>query len=265
MMKSIYYTMLVAMLLGLVISVPDLHAARRKPVVLFDQGHGQAFVIGNSGDLQLSALAGLFREGGFEVEAGAKAITPQLLSRIDCLVISGPFKPFTAEETGAIRNFIKQGGYVSIMIHITPPVLGLLKEFGIFTTNGPINEVRDIIGADAKNFRVSDLRPHPLTKGLRRFSAYGVWGLNPESGSSRIIAKTSPRSWVDLNGDGKFDRGDAAQQFGVIVAGNLGRGGFAVFGDDAIFQNRFLKEDNLLLGKNLVSWMLRGPSRHISL
>ena len=112
-----------------------------------------------------------------------------------------------------------------------------------------------------KTLESPDLGPHPLTKGLRRFSAYGVWGLQPESGTGKVIAKTSPRSWVDLNRDGKFGRGDAAQEFGVVIAGKLGRGEFAVFGDDAIFQNRFLKDDNLLLGKNLVSWMRRGLSK----
>ncbi len=264
-MKSVYYIALITLLLGLGLSVPDLHAAQRKPVVLFDQGHGQAFVIEKSGDLQLSGLAELFSKAGFEVKAGTQAITPELLSGIDCLVISGPFRPFTTEEAGAIRNFIKQGGYVSVMIHITPPVLELLKELGIFTTNGPINEVKNVIGGEGKDFTVSRLAPHPLTKGLRRFSAYGVWGLNPESDSAKIIAKTSPRSWVDLNRDGKFSSGDAAQEFGVIVAGNLGMGEFAVFGDDAIFQNRFLKKDNLLLGKNLVQWMLQGHLKRISI
>lgn len=264
-MKSLYYMVLIVLLLGLGLAVPDLHAAETKPVVLFDQGHGQAFVIEESGDLQLSGLAGLFREAGFEVKAGRQAINAELLSGVDCLIISGPFRPFTIEEAGTIMNFIEHGGYVSVMIHIAPTVMNLLKEFRVMASNGPINEVENVIGGEGKDFKVSRLEPHPLTKGLSRFSAYGVWGLKPETGGAKIIAKTSPKAWVDLNRDGKFSTGDAAGEFGVIIAGSLGKGEFAIFGDDAIFQNRFLKDDNLLLGKNLVNWMLKKLAGRISI
>jgi hypothetical protein len=36
-----------------------------KPVVLFDQGHGQKFLIEDAGQLQLVGLAGIFRSQGF--------------------------------------------------------------------------------------------------------------------------------------------------------------------------------------------------------
>jgi hypothetical protein len=42
---------------------------------------------------------------------------------------------------------------------------------------------------------------------------------------------------------------------GVIVAGELGAGRFVVFGDDAIFQNKFLDEQNRRLAKNLARWL----------
>jgi len=41
----------------------------------------------------------------------------------------------------------------------------------------------------------------------------------------------------------------------VAVAGRSGKGRFVVFGDDAIFQNKFLTGDNLVLGRNLASWL----------
>ncbi|MFZ2197683.1 MAG: DUF4350 domain-containing protein [Thermodesulfovibrionales bacterium] len=262
-MKSVLYIILIALFLAPVPALPD--AAETRPVVLFDQGHGQAFVIEERGEMQLSGLAGLFREAGFEVKAGRQAITPELLSGVDCLIISGPFRPFNNEEAGTIRNFIKRGGYVSVMIHITPPVISLLNEFGVVSTNGPVNEVENIIGEERKNFTVNRLDPHPLTKGLSRFSVNGTWGLQPKSGTGKVIARTSSKSWIDLNRDDKLSPGDAAQEFGVVIAGSLGRGEFAVFGDDAIFQNRFLKDENLLLGKNLVKWMLEKSSRPLSI
>lgn len=44
----------------------------------------------------------------------------------------------------------------------------------------------------------------------------------------------------------------------MVVAGSYGKGRFAVFGDDAIFQNRFLDADNRKLAANLARWLKGG-------
>ena len=72
--------------------------------------------------------------------------------------------------------------------------------------------------------------------------------------SSRIVASTSSKGWVDLNGDKKLSKGDVVQAFGVVAVGESGAGRFVVFGDDAIFQNRFLDESNRQLAINLARW-----------
>ena len=254
-MKSVYWITLIIFSLAVGIPVPGLSADAGRPLVLFDQGHGQAFVIEETGDLQLSGLAGLFRDAGFEVKASKQTITPQLLSGVDCLVISGPFVPFTAEEAENIKQFVEQGGFVTVMIHITPTVMNLLGKLDIASTNGALNEIDNVLGGAGKDFAVTRLEQHPITNGLSRFSVYGAWGLKPKHDNAKIIAKTGPKSWVDLNRDGKFDPGDGSGEFGIIVAGSLGKGGYAIFGDDALFQNRFLKDDNVLLAKNLANWM----------
>lgn len=265
MMKSAYFILVAALLLGLGIHLPAFPADLVKPVVLFDQGHGQAFVIEKRGDLHLSGLAGLFREAGFTVKTGRQAITPQVLSGVDGLVLSGPFVLYTAAEIETVRKFVERGGRLSIMIHITPAVNNLLKAFGVDSTTGPVNEVVNVLGGGGKDFSVTRLGPHPITKGLTRFSAYGVWGLRPERSSAKIIAASSPKSWVDLNKDGRLNPRDAVQEFGIIVAGTLGKGEFAIFGDDAIFQNRFLRDGNLQLGKNLAGWMREMVSGNLSI
>ncbi|MBW1897757.1 MAG: hypothetical protein JRI61_01710, partial [Deltaproteobacteria bacterium] len=43
--------------------------------------------------------------------------------------------------------------------------------------------------------------------------------------------------------------------------GKWGAGHFVVFGDDAIFQNKFLIEENALIGKNLARW-LKGEKKN---
>lgn len=73
--------------------------------------------------------------------------------------------------------------------------------------------------------------------------------------SAKIVASTSPKGWVDFNGDKKLSNGDIMQSFGVVVVGEIGAGRFVVFGDDAIFQNKFLDASNRQLAKNLARWL----------
>jgi hypothetical protein len=68
----------------------------------------------------------------------------------------------------------------------------------------------------------------------------------------RIIAS---KAWVDYNGGKKLSRGDIVQLFGVVAAGRLGAGRFVAFGDDAVFQNRFLDDSNRRLATNLARWL----------
>jgi hypothetical protein len=75
-----------------------------------------------------------------------------------------------------------------------------------------------------------------------------------EKENVKEIAHTSPESWVDLNQNGELNDRDAKQAFAIILAGSFGEGKFVIFGDDAIFQNRFLQGGNKILGQNLAHW-----------
>ena len=130
---------------------------------------------------------------------------------------------------------------------------------GPMISNGVICESENIIENTCANFRVTRLKPHGLTKGVKEFSIFGGWALLSTGENASVIAETSPRAWIDLNGDGKLGPGDAVQSFGVLVTGQLGRGRFVVSGDDAVFQNQFLKEGNLRLATNLAAWLAELP------
>jgi hypothetical protein len=142
------------------------------------------------------------------------------------------------------------------MIHISPILIPLLEKLEVEPINGVVNESENIIGGNQKDFFVNRLEKHPLTHGIRQFSTFGAWGLTTKKGNAQIIAKTGPKAWIDSDRDGKISKADKIGEIGIIVAGAKGSGQFVIFGDDAIFQNRFLKDENLLLGKNLINWML---------
>ncbi len=228
---------------------------KNAPAVLFDQSHGQHFLIQKEGPLDLSALAALFGKQGFGVRSSTEPLKPALLENIAALVISGPFSPITEPEIKTVTAFLENGGRLCVMLHIASPPAALLKELGVAVSNGPIREQENLIGGSPLNFEVHNIKQHPLTSGLNAFNVYGGWALINTKDNAEVLASTSPQAWIDLNLDNQLSPGDAMQSFGVIVSGRRGKGAFVVFGDDAIFQNQFLEEKNEILADNLVRWL----------
>lgn len=225
------------------------------PKVLFDEGHAQQFLTGKSGALDLSELAALYQEQGAVVTSSVEELSKASLSAVDVLVISGPFRPLSGAEVEAVVEFIHNGGGLAVLLHIPSPVRDLLQRLEVDYTNGTLHENRDVIDDNPQNFKVTSLAEHPLTAGLESFSLFGAWALRGTAPHSVILAETHEKSWVDLDRDRKFSSNDAAQSFGVIVAGELGRGRYVVIGDDALFQNRFFDKENRQLAVNLVDWL----------
>lgn len=224
------------------------------PVVLFDQSHGQQFLVEANRPLDLSGLAGLFAEQGAIIRTSTAPISDQVLKGVDVLIISGAFAPITPPEVLAIMKFVYHGGRLAVMAHIADPLMGLLPQMGIAMSSLAVAEQENIVGASNRDFMVKDLTPHPLTLGLTDFTIYGGWALLEKKKEITVIARTSHKAWVDLNQNGMLNPGDAVQAFAMVLAGRTGSGSYVVFGDDAIFQNRFLKDGNLTLARNLAAW-----------
>lgn len=222
--------------------------------VLFDEGHNQRFVIEKKGDLQLSGLADLIRGKGLTVASTDKQLSDESLKDISALVISGPFQALKPEEIESVVRFVERGGRVAAMLHIGAPLAGLLARLDVDHSNAVLHERKNVIDSDI-NFRVTGLSNSPLFAGLEQFSVYGCWALDPGKAGTPI-AYTSSTAWVNLDGDKKFSKGDVSGIFNVAVAGGLGAGSFVIFADDAIFQNRYLDEDNKRLAENLADWLM---------
>lgn len=249
------------LLLAFFMTVNPLSAAAQQ-TVLFDEGHGQKFLIEQNGALGLSGLSALFQNEGLRVKTNKGKITDKILAEADALVISGAFLPVTPPEITAILRFVEQGGRLCIMLHIGYPAAELLHRFNVSISNGVVHEQKNRIQENELDFYVTELKPHELMKGVERFSIFGAWALLNTKENAQIVAQSSAKAWVDLNRNNKIDEKDAIQSFGLVIVGKWGSGHFVVFGDDAIFQNRSLAEENALLGKNLAKW-LKGAKRKI--
>lgn len=246
-------------LLGLFLSLPPLADAAPRPVVLFDQGHGQRFLVEETGELHLSALAEVFRAEGFEVRSAAARLDRASLEGVRALVTSGLFVPYDGPELAEIAGFMERGGGLAAMLHIAPTYAGLLERLGVIASSGVLNETEDLRGGNPLDFRVTSFLPHPLTAGLKSFSVYGGWAVMHRAQNASTLAFTGRGAWLDANRSRTRDPDEPLHAYGVLVAGTLGRGRFAVFGDDAIFQNRFLDPDNRALAANLARWLRAAP------
>lgn len=224
------------------------------PRVVFDQGHNQQFLIGEKGDLQLSNLADIIRGKGAAVTGTADPLNDETLIGVTALVVSGPFQSLKPEEIDAVTRFVERGGRLAAMLHIGPPLAGLLDRLDIDHSNSVLHERNNIIDKDI-NFRVKGLGSHVIFTDLSQFSVYGGWALKAGK-EGTPVAHTSAGAWVDLDGNKALSEGDAVGGFDVVVAGSLGSGSYLVFGDDAIFQNRFLDGNNSKLAANLAGWLL---------
>jgi hypothetical protein len=253
-MKKKYFIVFLCISLFL-LSLAVAQAEAKKRTVIFDEGHGQKFVIEKEGDLQLSRLSGLLKGKGFDIKANAGSINNAALKTADVLIISGAFRPLSAEEINSILRFVERGGKLCVMLHIPQPLTGLMSRLKVYASNGVIQEQENTINNEPRNFYITNMGKHKITRGLKKIGVYGAWALMTESPTAQIIGRTGPKAWIDLNGDGRFNTTDARQSFGVIIAGTLGKGKYVIFGDDAIFQNKFLDQENMSLGKNLADWM----------
>jgi len=256
-MRQFKKTIFGIILAGLLISVNPLSAETQK-TALFDEGHGQKFLIGKNGTLDLSGLSAIFKKEGLRVKASKGKITDEILAGVDALVISGAFMPVTPPETAAVINFVEKGGRLCIMLHIGSPVADLLHKMNVSISNRVIREQKNQVKDNALDYYVTELKPHELMRGVKRFSIFGGWALLNTKKNAEIIAQTSEKAWVDLNGDNQLNKGDAVQSFGLVISCKWGAGHFVVFGDDAMFQNKFLIEENALIGKNLARWLAKG-------
>ncbi len=233
----------------------SLSSAVAAPRVLFDESHAQQFLTRNQGALDLSALATLLRNQGLVVDSTRQSLTSDLLADVDVLVISGPFKPMDDNELQAVLKYLEAGGGLAVMLHIAPPVGALLHRLDVDFTNGSLRETAQLIDGNPLDFKVSKLTAHPVTDGLTGFSVYGCWALRGTAPHVSILAETSEHGWVDLDRNNQLSQGDAVQSFGVIAAGEFGKGRYVIVGDDALFQNQFLDESNQKLAINIANWL----------
>ncbi len=105
-------------LAGLLSACAYIRPTTPQATVLFDEAHGQRFLVGQQGTLDLSRLGGVLEDQGLVVKPSRQQISDSTFSGVEALVISGPFAPLTPAEIESILRFLRGGGRLCVMLHI---------------------------------------------------------------------------------------------------------------------------------------------------
>jgi hypothetical protein len=223
--------------------------------VLFDTSHTVVFQPQSEESLGLKSFLSLFEQRGRKVSVGKAPITAKSLASLDTLILPGPMRPFEKGEIDLIDSFVRGGGSLVVLLHISSPVARLTERFGIIVSNMVISEHENLSKGQSQDFFVKDIRPHPVTKGIHSIALLGTWGLIADEGAT-IIASTTERAWGDGNRNRVYDEGEPMLKVGVVAVAEPGKGKVVVIADDAPLANAFLAMgDNLALARNIVEWV----------
>lgn len=233
---------------------PAMKAKAPAPTTLFDLSHSEIFSPVKEGPLNYTSFHDALKQSGEEVGINKERVTPARLARIKTYIIAGPIHPFSSEEISALESFVKKGGNLLVLLHISPAVAQLTNSFGIIVSNFTIGETTGLIDNKAQDFFVTNFGPHPVTTGVEKLAVYGTWGLMTNE-PAMTVAATTAMAWADMDRNRKFDKGEPQQEFGIVAVTGFGKGKVVVVADDAPFANQFIGQaDNRRLAENIIRW-----------
>lgn len=87
----------------------------------------------------------MFREVNINVLSIKETFEKENLSQAKALIISGPFKPLSEKEIDVLKDYVKEGGGLFVMLHISSPAQKLFETFGVEITKGAISEKENFL------------------------------------------------------------------------------------------------------------------------
>ena len=188
--------------------------------VYFVQGHGEKDP--TSTERQgYKAAADFLLQDNFEVSKLALPQEGKVPDDATVVVVAGPTSDFFPPEVEALKNFLKRGGKLLLMLDPPgaedrqPPasLIALAREWGVNVATDIVVDVSPVgrlIGTDA-SVPIAMPRPHPLTRDLgRTFTAFPLArSVTPIEGGAdgkvaQTIVETSQQSWAEVDIKGLY-------------------------------------------------------------
>lgn len=228
--------------------------AKRPEAAVFDMSHSEMFLPAGEGPLDYSVFMKILKTNGSPVEFNKERITAKSLQKARTYVLAGPAETVMPEEIEALKQFVKGGGNLIVLLQTSSPVARLTEAFGIIVSRVVIAEQSDTINGQAQDIYVTRFAAHEVTEGLQKIALYESWGLMPRA-DARIVAASSEKAFADNNRNRKLDKDEPVMQFGIIGVCAFGNGKVVVLSDDAPLTNQHIGEtDNKKLAENIIKW-----------
>jgi hypothetical protein len=170
------------------------------------------------------------------------------------ILILGPSLNFTSAEADSLTGYLRNGGILVLADNIGSgnqllTLLGLPVRFDgrllvdtLFYTTQPTFPT------------IVDFNPSDLTSGIDELALNYATALNiTNTDTVRVLASSTPFSFLDTNRNGKLDPGEPTGPFPVLADATVGKGSVIVFSSPASLTNGMLNmTGNSLLLQNIL-------------
>jgi len=174
---------------------------------------------------------------------------------ISVLVIIGPTVPFTVNEANVIRSFLVSGGRV-LLAEDHGSGNSLLERLSIGVRFSG-TQISDLYFYSKQRFfpLISQFADDPITYNLTSIVMSRPSYLQIQEPSSiKVLAQSSPLSFIDYKGDGGLMPNETTQSYPVIASARIGLGTLILVSDAATFTNGMIHaNDNTKLFLNIVA------------
>lgn len=194
--------------------------------IYFVQGHGEHDPTDSSGRDGYGAIAQALKGDNFDTAPLTLAQTGKVPADATIVVIAGPKTDYLPGEITALRDYLKKGGKLLMMLDPpdkadAPPLTGLIalaKDWGIDVGNNIIIDTSglgQLVGAN--NAAIPIAMPakggHPITSDFKLVTAFPLarsaapiqGGTNGRT--AQKLLETSPQSWAESDIKGLFNSG----------------------------------------------------------
>jgi ABC-type uncharacterized transport system involved in gliding motility auxiliary subunit len=251
--------------------------------VRFTTGHGEKSISSGDKKISYSNVKNALELENYKVEELLLLQTGSVPEDTAVLVIGGPQKDFSAQETTAVDRYLKKGGRALFLCDPCP-----LPQLEGFLKTLDIELPRDfVVDRESKLYELDELTPlifpdktSPITSRMKEAALFPLCRSVIPAGQQQnyllltIIARSGPRSWAERNtqsvysGSAGFDRetdvpGPVPVAAAVEVLQPAGQQQasrvsfrFAVMGDSDFITNQYLDVlGNKDLFLNTVNWL----------
>ena len=175
--------------------------------IYFTSGHGEKSITDNS-EKGLARTTQILKENNYKTEEINLIGKEKLSDDIKILIIAGPVKSFMENEIKLLREFIKKGGKLLLLIDPLEysGLESLMTEFGIVIGNTiVVDPARKLPFVSPANLFVVEYNQHEITKSMQNVStlyplARSISEAEDKKGFTVTeLTKTSLEGWAEMN------------------------------------------------------------------